>query len=85
MNCTFAFSATNLIRQTRQRWINLFADYDARVEIVYVEPSFERILEQNRSREQPVPERVLHELAERCEPPTWAEGHSVVYVDGSEE
>ena len=35
---SFAFSATNLLRQTRKRWIDLFADYGARIEIVYVEP-----------------------------------------------
>src|SRR5204863_3203563 len=32
----FAFNATNITCQTRQRWINLFADYKARVEIVYL-------------------------------------------------
>ena len=35
---SFAFNATNLLRLTRQRWIDLFADYQARIEIVYVEP-----------------------------------------------
>ena len=24
-------------RQTRRRWIDLFADYDARIEIVYID------------------------------------------------
>jgi predicted kinase len=33
----FAFNATNILRQTRARWIDLFADYDARIELVYVE------------------------------------------------
>jgi AAA domain len=36
---SFAFNATNLLKLTRQRWIDLFADYNARIEIVYVEPS----------------------------------------------
>ena len=35
---SFAFDATNIVRQTRRRWIDLFADYDARIEIVYVKP-----------------------------------------------
>jgi predicted kinase len=34
----FAFNATNTTRQTRQRWVELFADYHARIEIVYLEP-----------------------------------------------
>jgi predicted kinase len=31
---SFAFNATNLLRQTRRRWIDLFADYEARIEVV---------------------------------------------------
>jgi predicted kinase len=46
----FAFNATNTTRLMRKRWIDLFADYDARVEIVYVEPSIEVIFKQNRER-----------------------------------
>ena len=52
---SFAFSATNLLHQTRQRWIDLFADYNARIEIVYVEPPMPVILAQNKRRERSVP------------------------------
>ena len=38
----FAFNATNTVRQTRERWIDLFADYAARVEVVYLEPPWTR-------------------------------------------
>lgn len=78
---SFAFSATNLLRQTRQRWIDLFADYGARVGIVYVEPRWPVILERNKRRERPVPERVIRELADKCEPPTITEAHELVLVD----
>ena len=54
---SFAFNATNLLRQTRRRWIDLFADYDARIEIVYVEPPLPVILDQNARRDRPVPEK----------------------------
>jgi predicted kinase len=80
---SFAFSATNLLRQTRQRWINLFADYGARIEIAYVEPSLSAILSQNKRREKPVPENVIRELAEKCEPPTWAEAHDLILYPSS--
>lgn len=79
---SFAFNATNLLRQTRQRWIDLFADYGARIEIVYVEPPLPVILEQNRRRERTVPETVMRQLADKCEPPTWTEGHGLVLCDG---
>ena len=42
---------------TRNRWINLFADYRARIEIVYVEPPLTTIRNQNRRRPSPVPRR----------------------------
>jgi predicted kinase len=77
---SFVFNATNLLRQTRIRWIDLFADYHARIEIVYVEPPFAVVLEQNARRARPVPERVIRELAEKCEPPTFAEAHSLKFV-----
>lgn len=78
---SFAFNATNTMRQTRTRWLDLFADYNARIEIVYLEPSFETVLKQNAARETSIPESVIHKLAERCEPPTWLECHCLEFVD----
>jgi putative nucleotidyltransferase with HDIG domain len=76
----FAFNGTNTVRQTRKRWIDLFADYGARVEVVYVEPPLPVILQQNECRERPVPKRVIQHLVEKLEPPTWAEAHSLRFV-----
>lgn len=76
---SFAFNATNLLRLTRQRWIDLFADYGARIEIVYLEPPLETVLRQNRQRPNPVPERVIRNLADKCEPPGWDEAHTILY------
>ena len=78
----FAFNATNLTRQLRQRWLNLFADYSARVQIVYLEPLLSTILSQNKSRERDVPEKVIHHLLAKLEPPTLAEAHELVLCDG---
>jgi predicted kinase len=75
---SFAFNATNITRQMRQRWIELFADYDARIEIVYLEPPLTTILAQNRHRATPVPERVILNMAEKLEPPTVAECHDLL-------
>jgi predicted kinase len=77
---SFAFNATNLLRQTRRRWIDLFADYEARIEVVYIEPPLPVILDRNRQRERPVPEKVIRGLAARCEPPTWTEAHGLTIV-----
>ncbi len=77
----FAFNATNVTRQMRQRWIQLFEDYSARIEIVYLEPTLETILLQNRRRENPVPESVILRLLAKLEPPTVAECHELVLVE----
>lgn len=78
---SFAFNATNLLRQTRQRWIDLFADYGARIEMTYVEPPLPVVMARNRRREKPVPENVILQLAGKCEPPTLTEAHRLV-IDG---
>jgi predicted kinase len=82
---SFSFNATNLLRLTRQRWIDLFADYGARIEVVYVEPPLAVILAQNKRRERPVPEKVIRDLAARCEPPTLTEAHCLSMIVGPEE
>lgn len=82
---SFAFNATNILKQTRQRWVGLFNDYRARLNVVYVEPPFKRLLAQNKQRRVPVPERVIRKLAAKIEPPTWAEGHNVTLSDGDKE
>jgi predicted kinase len=76
----FAFNATNTVRQTRKRWIDLFADYRARVEVVYVEPPLPVIFQQNDRRGKPVPKQVIQHLVDKLEPPTWAEAHTLFMV-----
>ena len=76
----FAFNATNTVRSTRKRWIDLFADYAARIELVYLEPPLSLIFQQNRRRTQPVPTTVIQHLVDKLEPPTWAEAHAVILV-----
>lgn len=80
---SFAFNATNVLGQTRSRWLSLFADYQAWVELVYVEPPMKCILIQNHDREQSVPESVILKLAAKVEPPSWLEAHRVLYAERS--
>ena len=76
----FAFNATNTMQQTRKRWIDLFADYDARIELVYIEPPLDLIYEQNERRRKGVPRQVLDRLVSKLEPPSRTEGHAVDLV-----
>jgi tRNA uridine 5-carbamoylmethylation protein Kti12 len=77
----FSSTATNITRQLRGRWIELFADYNARVEIVYLEPTLRTILMQNQRRPNPVPEKVIERLQDRLEPPTITECHALTIAE----
>jgi predicted kinase len=76
----FAFNATNITHRIRQRWIDLFADYSARIAIVYVEPSVVTVLSQNKRRMNPVPEKVIQRLLDKLEVPTITECHSLTVI-----
>ncbi len=78
VGCILCVNATNTTKQNRRRWVDLFAAYDARIEIVYLEPSLKTILTQNGQRVDSVPESVVRKLAARCEPPTWSECHNLI-------
>jgi predicted kinase len=77
---SFVWNATNLSRQMREGLVNLFAEYGARVRIVYVEAPFARQARQNRARAAPVPERVIEALRQRWEVPDPTEAHEVTWV-----
>ncbi|MFO0893131.1 MAG: AAA family ATPase [Isosphaeraceae bacterium] len=79
---SFVFNATNVLRQTRRQWIDLFADYQARIDVVYIESPLPMILERNARRANPVPDRVIRHLAEKTEPPTFAESHGLIMWAG---
>jgi predicted kinase len=76
----FAFNATNTTALIRKRWIDLFADYGARIEIVYLEPPLATIRAQNKQRPNPVPEGVILRLIEKLEVPTVTECHALQLV-----
>ncbi len=76
----FAFNATSITAPLRKRWIDLFADYGARVEIIYLEPELSTILRQNKQRQKDVPESVIRHLSEKVEIPTLAEAHAVQWI-----
>jgi predicted kinase len=60
--------------------VNLFADYEARIEMVHVDVPLATALSRNRRRPRPVPAKVIRRLHERTEPPTWLECHALEIV-----
>lgn len=79
----FAFNATNILKLTRTRWVDLCADYGARIEIVYVEPPLATIVRQNAGRKAPVPTAVIRKLTGNLDPPDWTECHHLTLFDGN--
>ena len=75
----FALNATNVSGRVRARWVRLLDDYGFRIEIAYLEPPPATLRARNARRAEPVPAAALDRLIAQCEPPTWAEGHAVLF------
>ncbi|MBA3714144.1 MAG: AAA family ATPase [Pyrinomonadaceae bacterium] len=80
----FLWNATNISRQVREQCINLFAAYNARVSIVYLDVPETTLFEQNSAREREVPAEVIRGLLDRWEVPDRTEAHRVNWVTMSE-
>lgn len=65
----FIWNATNIIQETRQRLVSLFAGYGARVHIVYLEAPYQELLDRNRKRARYIPEPVLEDMIRKLELP----------------
>lgn len=76
----FAWNATNITRQLRTQWIDLFVTYKARVRIIYIEVPYKEWLRQNYNRNYPVPQDVLMRLLSKLEVPSPQEAHQVEYI-----
>lgn len=77
---SFVYNATNITKEMRSRWINLFTDYNARVKIVYIEVPYEKLLKQNSNRDYKVPESLIDKLISKLEIPDCKEAHEIEYV-----
>ncbi len=75
----FVWNATNITRTMRSQLISLFADYGARIRIVYVEQPYHTWRMQNADREYAVPVGVLNKLLAKLEVPGLSEAHEVAY------
>ena len=75
----FIFNGTNLNKENRQKWINLFKEYDSVVEIIYFEKKMKTILNQNRNRKYIVPEEVILNYLKKMEVPSKEECDIITY------
>ena len=78
----FIWNATNLTKTVRENVCSLLSAYRARIKIVYIETSWEKLLERNNTRTEKMPSRVLHKLAGKMEFPTaWEATTLCAYVN----
>jgi putative nucleotidyltransferase with HDIG domain len=77
---SFVWNGTNLSRQLRGGLIELFAAYQARVRIVYLEAPQELQRSRNRSRVAQVPEAVIERMRVRLEVPDVTEAQRVDWL-----
>ncbi|MBD2209667.1 AAA family ATPase [Nostoc linckia FACHB-104] len=77
---SFVWNATNLSRQLRGMLIRIFANYQGRIRIVYLETSWEELLRRNCDRTAKVPEKVLYRLKNRLDVPDITEAQAVDWV-----
>ena len=75
---SFVWNATNITKELRQQLIALFANYKARIRIVYVECPPVELHRRNRSRPEPVPTAVIERMIEKLEVPTINEAHQLL-------
>ena len=76
----FVWNATNLYKTRRAPLIDLAIRYGAKIRLVHVEASYDRLFHQNQDREYPIPEKALRNLVRKVEVPTILEAHRVEYV-----
>jgi predicted kinase len=76
----FVWNATNITKQMRAQWIDLFVSYKARVKIIYLECPYKDWVNQNNNREYSVPQAVQLRLLAKLEVPLLYEAHQVEYV-----
>jgi predicted kinase len=81
---SFVWNATNLSRQLRGACVRLFAGYQARIRIVYLEVSEQQLHLQNQRRPVRVPQAVIERLLDRWEVPDRTEAHQVEWVTGDQ-
>lgn len=74
------WNATNLGRDRRRALIDLFADYRAKVSMVYCETSAAEARRRNRERPSPVPDKAIARMLDHWEPPDVTEAHELQLV-----
>ncbi len=77
---SFVWNATNITAQMRSQLIDLFAVYNPKIRIVYLEVPYKKLLAQNRNRDFPIPEAAIEKMIDKLEVPKSWEVHTVEWI-----
>ena len=77
---SFVWNATNLTKDTREKWLSLFVRYGARTHVVYLETTQAERKRRNAGRLDKVPEDVVDRMLARTSLPTPEEAHYVEWI-----
>ena len=77
---SFVWNGTNLSRELRGRPIELAAAYNARVRVVFLDTTYQRLVRQNRERGASVPLAPILRMLRLWEPPDLSEAHRVDWI-----
>ncbi len=81
---SFIWNATNLTRFVRSDCIGFFLRSDAKITLIYVESSPDKIQQNNRNRNKRVPDGVMNRVLDRWEVPEISEAHEVFWYVGNQ-
>ena len=73
----FIWNATNIIQETRQRLVGLFAGYGARVHVLYLEVPYQELFARNQIRARYITEPALEDMIRKLEMPAPWEAYEV--------
>lgn len=80
LNQSFIFNATNTHQINRQKLINLFADYNAKVHIIFLETSWKENILRNNNREKSVNVKIIEKMLSSLDIPENYESHIVKWI-----
>ena len=75
----FVWNSTNTTEKIRTQLISLFLDYNAYVELVYIETKYKELINRNKERKREVPQNVINKLVDCLQVPKPWEAHFVRY------
>lgn len=76
----FVWNATNITRNDRGKLIDMAVTYKYKVKIVYIEPDYKTLLQQNSEREYKAPESTIKGYLRGLEVPSPSEAYVVKYI-----